>query len=229
MQRDRYNTLQVIIEATGQDYDGLVNLKKVRIVESSEVNSTAKLKKLLGKRGSDSAVGALSGMRAYQKNDPQQLRDAYKLLSKELFVGMESSAFPKLEEAFVDGAMSFTLPRGTPKESRTSVKSAEYFLPNLVNLQLKDTQLVLWWNSKRKQFETGILCPNYQSAVFARFILNGVLGIGLRVCPRCHKTFQPAHPEQDYDKPECREAHRIARWRERRRTLKAQNSKRGGS
>ena len=53
-----------------------------------------------------------------------------------------------------------------------------------------------------------MLCDNMRTAVAYKMLFNGI-----RICLRCHRLFS-GKENQDYCSVQCREAHRVARWRE---------------
>ena len=59
----------------------------------------------------------------------------------------------------------------------------------------------------------GMFCPNYQGAAVYCMFFNG-----LRVCLHCQSLFSTERSNKDCCSPECRDAHRVARWRDRKKT-----------
>jgi hypothetical protein len=78
---------------------------------------------------------------------------------------------------------------------------------------IERVRLVYWLEHKSKQVGVGLYCPDFKTAVAVHLLLAGAF----RVCPRCHKTFAVRHPKQMCCSIECREAHRVARWRARQK------------
>src|SRR4029077_10209839 len=87
-----------------------------------------------------------------------------------------------------------------------------YHYSQLATKALEEARLVLWWMPKRQQFSPAAYCPNLKTAIF----LKGLLG-NIRVCPRCGKLFIAPKRNILYDKIQCREAHRLERWREQKK------------
>ncbi|HEV2116156.1 MAG TPA: hypothetical protein VGR48_09045, partial [Terriglobales bacterium] len=78
---------------------------------------------------------------------------------------------------------------------------------------LRRAQLVYWVTRKTWHLGLGIFCPDFKTGVAVHLLLTDAF----RVCPRCHKTFEVEHPGQMCCSIQCREAHRIARWRARKK------------
>jgi hypothetical protein len=92
-----------------------------------------------------------------------------------------------------------------------SAKAAPVNLPPALSHEMSDAHLVLWWNSRRKQFLPAIFCPDYKTAMFAQVALKD-----LRACPDCDKSFIPDRPDQLYCSIPCRERHRQRRRRDKK-------------
>ncbi len=65
----------------------------------------------------------------------------------------------------------------------------------------------------------GIYCSEYKTAIVAKMIFGSI-----RICFRCHKPFIAERPNHNCCSAVCREAHRLARWR-RRKKAEAQQQK----
>jgi hypothetical protein len=187
--------LPVLLETTGA-YDGLWGVRKVRIVWPEEINSEKKIKNALGDEGWKCFAGTVALKHAYDTRDPIQMQRGYKLLA----------AGRGLPPRFVADASALT---------KTPVRSIEYFLPDFVNQELQKTHVLLWWNSKRKKLMPGIMCPDFPTAVYAMYLLGQ---FGLRNCPNCGTWFEAKRSDQMYHKIQCREAHRVKRWRAKERS-----------
>jgi hypothetical protein len=76
---------------------------------------------------------------------------------------------------------------------------------------LMGVQLVLWRSGTRLM--PALYCDNHVTAAYA----TALFGRRWKVCPhsRCGKWFVPTRAKQDFCCPAHREAHRVARWRER--------------
>jgi len=84
---------------------------------------------------------------------------------------------------------------------------------------LKEARLVYWLGAGW-QLRPGLFCPDFKTAVAVHLLLHDTF----RVCPRCDKTFVVTHPTQQCCSIQCREAHRIARWRATKRQEKNHGS-----
>lgn len=93
---------------------------------------------------------------------------------------------------------------------------------------------VLW--SVKDGFVPAIHCNGITSsfaekiALYVHTFLIAPQGdVGLRACPYCTERFWQDRPNQDYCKPEHREAHRVkrARWRKKQRQLSAKRGQKG--
>jgi hypothetical protein len=192
----QYVTAIPVIVETKENHDGIFGMRKVRMVTRREINSEEKLQKILNKSQWQNLLGILALKQAHEKDDPKQRRRAHELLAGAWNVASD------LRKVLVNS---------------TDQKWDKFDLPNFVNEELKSNRVVLWWNTKRKQFLLGILCPNYESGVFTQVIVEAGFGRGMKSCPHCGKCFWAKVAGQDYDTPKCRDAHRISRWRERRK------------
>jgi len=93
-----------------------------------------------------------------------------------------------------------------------SAKAAPLNLPPALSHEMSGAHLVLWWNSRKKQFLPAIVCPDYKTAMFVRVALKD-----LRACPDCDKPFIVERPDQEYCSVPCRERHRQRRRRDKKR------------
>lgn len=59
--------------------------------------------------------------------------------------------------------------------------------------------------------ERGMLCDDLRAAVAYKLLFNGI-----QICLKCHSLFE-GKANQNYDTIQCREAHRVARWREKKK------------
>ena len=81
---------------------------------------------------------------------------------------------------------------------------------------LLETELVLWWDGK--EFRPGIYCRDREVALYVHTFFMG--RTRYRICPKCGERFEPLQRNQDYCTPAHREAHRVARFRDRKRASK---------
>src|SRR5262249_44351545 len=93
-----------------------------------------------------------------------------------------------------------------------------------ISYALAGARLVCWQHWKLATAETdkrprylkramGIYCPDYKTAVSAKMILGSV-----RICFRCHRPFIAERPKHNCCSGEGRDAHRLARWRARKKS-----------
>jgi hypothetical protein len=75
-------------------------------------------------------------------------------------------------------------------------------------------QLIQWRSGKR--LTPAVYCPDLETAAYAA----ALFGSRWKVCPHlsCGKWFIPTRAKQDFCCPAHREAHRVARWRARKKT-----------
>jgi hypothetical protein len=76
----------------------------------------------------------------------------------------------------------------------------------------------LWW--WRGAFRPAIYCLDIETALyFHTFFIAPTGKIGFRICPYCTDQFFQQRPNQDYCRVAHREAHRVARWRNKKKTV----------
>jgi len=76
--------------------------------------------------------------------------------------------------------------------------------------------IVLWWMSG--SFRPAIYCGDMKTALYVHtFFIAPVGGLGFRICPYDGEQFFQKRPNQEYCCPAHREAHRVARFRDKRR------------
>jgi hypothetical protein len=107
-----------------------------------------------------------------------------------------------------------------PEEPDPKELLESYLLPALA-VALAGVRLT-FWHVKRDgagnpQLLPGLYCPDLKTATAARWLLAP----DIRVCPHCTKPFLAKRPKQMCDTDKCREAHRVARWRARKRFKEA--------
>lgn len=98
-------------------------------------------------------------------------------------------------------------------------------IAGLVTYKLKEARIVLWWNGS--WLVPAIWCADLWTAVYTLSLRIFAGGNAAAVCPHCQQLFVPSRPDQDYCTIAHREAHRVARWRARKK-VKMSKSK-GGS
>lgn len=76
---------------------------------------------------------------------------------------------------------------------------------------LDEARFVLWYPGNA--LKPAIWCPSIRVAFYVHALLSVAGGKGLRICPHCSKAFLQERPDQNYCSIAHREAHRVARWR----------------
>lgn len=91
-------------------------------------------------------------------------------------------------------------------------------MADLMTATLKGANPVIWKpgdifdnHKKRETAQRGMWCDDMMRAVTYLMLFDGV-----RICLRCHVLFE-GKPHLDYHTVQCRESHRVARWRERKK------------
>jgi hypothetical protein len=200
--------LPVLVPCGANERDGIAptGMNKscyVRVVSSSELNP----KGLRYKRAA--VCGALSekewkrlrGIKmlknAHERGDPRAARQAYEMLAEYLYPPPTS----REQEAANWLALNYTDP--------------EKPLAALLTKDLLYVRIIYWNVGKGNTVVVtpGIFCPDYKTAINVKMILEQ----DVRVCPWCHNMFVAKRPKQHCCSIECREAHRVARWREKQK------------
>lgn len=89
-------------------------------------------------------------------------------------------------------------------------------LSGVVSDALDSVRLVLWCSGSR--FRPALFCSDPMSALFTFILMRIVAGKGWGVCLHCGAFFVQKRSDQTYCTIAHREAHRVARWRERNRS-----------
>jgi hypothetical protein len=83
---------------------------------------------------------------------------------------------------------------------------------------LMNADIALWW--WKGAFRPAIYCKNVETALYVHTFFIGPTGdVGFRICPHCKEQFFQNRPNQDYCRPAHREAHRVARWRGKKKSI----------
>jgi hypothetical protein len=98
----------------------------------------------------------------------------------------------------------------------------KWLLSTQVSEELSSVRLVLWWSGK--QFRPALYCPDPKSALYTFVLMKTAAGRGWGVCPFCGIFFVQTRSDQNYCTVAHREAHRVARWRD---SKKSQSKKKG--
>jgi hypothetical protein len=104
--------------------------------------------------------------------------------------------------------------RPGPKASKDPFRLFSYEISESVGFT--NAQIVLWW--MHGSFRPAIYCDDVETALYIHtFFIAPTGGTGFRICPHCTDQFFQDRPNQDYCRPEHREAHRVARWRNKKK------------
>jgi hypothetical protein len=96
-----------------------------------------------------------------------------------------------------------------------------------VSQRVANSKIVLWWMDG--EFRPAIYCEDIESALYIHtFFIAPTGGLGFRICPYDGEQFFQDRPNQEYCLPAHREAHRVARFRNRKKleTAKAKTNRR---
>jgi hypothetical protein len=94
-----------------------------------------------------------------------------------------------------------------------------YEVSQAVGGLLQNAQIVLWWMNG--SFRQAIYCPDMKVALYIQtFFIAPVSGLGFRICPYDGEQFFQKQPNQDYCCPAHRDAHRVARFRAKKKEKK---------
>jgi len=210
----RYTTpLPVLVKATlGQvksgNYDGLANfdqkkpLTPVKVFgaeylrEGSELNKAVR-KSMLG-RNWNLFLAANQLRDAHEKGDSYEIDAA----NQKLFAALLPKNPAQEHAAMVSRIAQFWL------HPTWSSRTAPVNLPPAMAHEMEAAWLVLWWNSRRKQFLPAIFCPDYKTAMYVRAVLRD-----LRACPGCDTPFIPDRLDQQYCSTRCSDRHRTRKCR----------------
>ncbi len=135
----------------------------------------------------------------------------------------------KLGQAITEHAVTERFPElHALIQAKKDVELPHRTLSQRLSRLLDGVQIVLWWDGAR--FLPALYCAGgVVEAILVRLLLTiaaGEKGLGLRVCPHCSKLFLQARPDQSYCSVPCREAHRLARYRERQKKPRKATRKR---
>lgn len=211
MQRKSQTALQnvtglpVLIRCEAGKEDGLVSLSQpVRVVSQKEIMNPSNRGRLKPEEWRALTYYKLL-LLAQEAGD---IRAAYK--AAEL---VEPIAFkwagpppPKDEQGLVKWGLLNTL-----------AEDADV-LASAIARMVSDLRLVYWVRSgTRTPPARAVLCGSYHTAVAYRMFFNGI-----GVCPNCLNLFAKVRPQQTCCSLQCRETHRVARWRDRKAAEAAQ-------
>lgn len=94
-------------------------------------------------------------------------------------------------------------------------KRLSMIVAGLITHQLQGARVVLWWNGAR--LVPAIWCSDLESAVYMLHLSSFHGGKEASVCPHCEQFFVKSRDSQVCCSGAHREAHRVARWRARKK------------
>jgi hypothetical protein len=160
-------------------------------------------------------------IKALQRNDSLALAHAIERLEKSL---RRNSSENKMNVGPGSGKtwwLGFAL---TLRDMENKKQNSQWLLSRHLSEELREVKLVLWWTGKH--FTPALYCLLESSALYVRALLGlGSATKTFMVCPHCGTAFIQDRTDQQYCSVAHREAHRVARWRARKRGTKI--SKRG--
>lgn len=256
MNRDRYKTVTgfaILVPALASEAMGQATflseadrVHHVRAITLDEVKAAAK--KL---RGAEAArFDALLSLRGALESRDQLALSTAKERMKE-FYRLRQAEKPKITDFDEDDYERFLgeiiadrvgLPpeeagkyisgkRPGPSAEANPQRWFSYEVSQAVGFPLENAQVVLWWING--EFRPAIYCPDAKTALYIHtFFLAPVGGLGFRICPYDGEQFFQERPNQEYCCPAHREAHRVARFRDkqkRKATKRGKGGKRHGT
>jgi|ERR1039458_94968 hypothetical protein len=245
MQRDSLQsvtTLPILVPCKdGEAHDGTANfyedrvLLPVRLVKDEELET---ISKSLRPDEQQFFRDCVALRRAYDKKDQLALSGPYERLwpylikAKELRPRTLPLPLAVREKLLRDTKRMATAPFDTP---RAAMRSVEVYYPILVTEEIKEAHVVLWWSSRQRRFTPAIFCglPSDEQGLHhprlpdlkTAFFLMGLLG-KIRICPLagCEILFVPRQANIEYCSLAHQAAHRVARWRAKKRQEYQQQS-----
>lgn len=190
-------TLPILVDATLEQAEGVYLLptgttKNVRVLRRDEERTSHKNKEALDKHY------ALTKLRsaAIGKN-AEDLREAAEELQQWRW---RPTAHFKVTENWAD--------------ARVMQHTARLIFSELMSGALANARLVMWWPATGRTLflSPAIYCPDLDTALFARFALQGY-----RLCKKCKTPFYPMPPQRLYCQPSHGVAYRTQKSRKRPR------------
>ena len=186
----------------------------VRVLQDKELDkNTERGRKLWGrlsKRERERLLALITFRKAMEEKDAlaiANLEAAYRSILAEV-LHLEASELGNAQSAIQ------TFARLYAKNSGPSTGTPQRILAKVLSNVLGKAQLVLWWKDNERRFLPAIYCPDVATALYVRALVKFVGGKSFLVCPHCGGFFVQQRSDQDYCSIRCREAHRVARWRE---------------
>jgi hypothetical protein len=199
-------SISVLLPCDVEERDGVtwvsigdrISGRSVRAIKEDELHPRSEKAKEIKRTMSAEELNLLRGIKMLQrlrrKDDPLGERTAYDLVAPVLWNEPGSATEARL------------------------VRMRQSLIP-LLSRTLRDVRLVFWLpgNKDSQGLLAGLYCPDLKTAVSVKWLL----GYRVRVCLHCKEIFLADRPKQECCKIECREAHRVARWWERKRRRNA--------
>lgn len=215
MTRDKYKTVTVPIlidcprsekaDGNASFLSGLKGLRPVQVIRDRDLRSGSKFWESLTQYEKEELAATLQFIVATEKKDDLAVRTAFARLLK--------SESGLLEEFALKHPATFQ----TYSEARLDEKISE---------RLERAQLVVW-NFQGKP-TLAVYCADVVTAYFVKLLLSRVSGKGLAVCPHCGNCFLRTRSNNEYCCMQHREAHRVARWREKNASKLSSSKRRKG-
>lgn len=139
--------------------------------------------------------------------DEKDLQWGRWLLSMQGVLGVKLGKSPKRAAALWSGR----------ELGRKAKADPRFLLCQVISKHLRGVRVVLWWS--KDAFVPALHCESNEAALYVTAMLSLGTRRGLAVCPhpRCGLLFKQSRPDQTHCTPAHREAHRVARYRERKR------------
>jgi hypothetical protein len=225
MQRRRFKTVSevaVLIPCKRGEHDGwIANSQSLKVVKATDLDPTSrKFRSLIAGISRDEwsvLRGVKSMLKARELDDYTAAREAAKLLGSTFRIDPGDTNPAELRDMTENTFAVDALSSGTYLSQYVTRLLSEV---RLVYWQLGDppvsqtviTSPKLQLHPPRTEVLPGIYCESFKNAVAYKMLFGN-----LAICLRCHSPFLAKRPNENYDTIRCREAHRLARWRERKK------------
>jgi hypothetical protein len=205
-------TLPILVESNrGEEFDGWGTFFPADrtgswgVREVRERDITGRLRTIFRPEELPLFVGAIELKQAYDAGDELTLERA----SEKVRPFMRHFAPPREFEAKTpDG-------RVTIKSVGQKWNATRWNYSRLMAHMFQNARLVVWFSQKKERLLPAVYCPDLKTAAFMMTFLGRI-----RVCPKCSTIFIPSADNVDYCSPAHRDAHRVARWRDRKKREK---------
>jgi hypothetical protein len=217
----------VVVPADEDDSDGYVREHTVRVVNDEDV-----LRAWEQFRREHRAVGPkdpnwtyLFGIRTLQRgrelDDMTAMRKGAHMVFPHLAIAQAKGAFDGDPKQF-EAAFEEWIAQGT--------KGDAFQLGYMISALMVDCtpQMFARFTPQRMRGYAELPVPAILCKTFAAAVAFKLFFHGLGVCPHCANLFIKEHPRQACCSIACREAHRIARWRSRKKLEESTRKQRHG-